>query len=133
MITATTNVDNKEVILKIKKLLEKDSDFFQFILKIIPIDYTCETKIKVIKEIVEKYYNLYLNENDSFKIDLKRRKNENIERDAIIESVANIFNNSVNLDNPDIILRIELLGNITGISFLKPNEIITISSKTNQL
>ena len=76
LITAATNVDTKEVMRKIKKILEKDSNFFQFILKIAPIDYVCETNLNVIKSIVEKYYSLYLNEEDSFKIELNRRKNE---------------------------------------------------------
>ena len=132
LITAATNIDSKEVILKIKKILEKDSNFFQFILKIIPIDYVCETKLNVIKDIVEKYYPLYLNKNDSFKIELKRRKNEIIERDAIIESVAKIINNRVDLDNPDKTIRIELLGNVSGISFLNPDDIINIHNTYNQ-
>lgn len=133
LITAATNIDNKEVIKKIKNLLVKDPNFFQFILKIIPIDYVCETKIQIIKEIVEKYYPLYLEKANSFKIELNRRKNEKIERDVIIESVAKNIVNRVDLDNPDIILRIELLGNICGISFLRPNEIIKISNKISQL
>jgi tRNA(Ser,Leu) C12 N-acetylase TAN1 len=131
LITAATCINNKEVIPKIKKILEKDPNFFQFILKVTPIDYVCETKTKVIKEIVEKYHNLYISKTNSFKIELNRRKNENIERDTIIDSVAKSLNNKVSLDNPDIILRIELLGNISGISFLKPGEIITISNKTS--
>ncbi|MFX0009491.1 MAG: THUMP domain-containing protein [Candidatus Hermodarchaeota archaeon] len=133
LITAATNIENKEVIKKIKNLLVKDPNFFQFILKIIPIDYVCETNIQIIKDIVENYYPLYLDKTNSFKIELNRRKNENIERDVIIESVAKNIVNRVDLDNPDIILRIELLGNICGISFLRPDEIIKISNKTNQL
>jgi len=132
LITAATNIDCKEVILKIKKILEKNSNFFQSILKIIPIDYVCETKLNVIKDIVEKYNPLYLNKNDSFKIELKRRKNEIIERDAIIESVAKIINNRVDLDNPDKTIRIELLGNVSGISFLNPDDIINIHNIYNQ-
>ena len=132
LITATTNINNKEVMLKIKKILEKDSDFFQFILKIVPIDYVCETNLNVIKTFVEKYYPLYLNEDDSFKIELNRRKNENIERDIIIKSVAKLIHNRVDLDNPDKILRIELLGNVSGISFLNPNDDIIIQNKYNQ-
>ena len=132
LITATTNINNKEVMLKIKKILEKDSDFFQFILKIVPIDYVCETNLNVIKTFVEKNYPLYLNEDDSFKIELNRRKNENIERDIIIKSVAKLIHNRVDLDNPDKILRIELLGNVSGISFLNPNDDIIIQNKYNQ-
>ena len=132
LITAATNIDTKEVIRKIKKILEKDSNFFQFILKIVPIDYVCETNLNVIKDFVEKYYPLYLSKEDSFKIELKRRKNEIIERDAIIESVAKIITNRVDLDNPDKIIKIELLGNVSGISFLNPDDIFVIHNKYNK-
>ncbi|GAG88051.1 unnamed protein product [marine sediment metagenome] len=109
------------------------SNFFQFILKITPIDYVCETNIKIIKEFVDKYYRIYINEDQSFKIELIRRKNELVERDTVIESVAKIVNNKVNLDNPDKIIRIEILGNVTGISFLNPDDLIRISNKFNRL
>ena len=131
LITAATNIDNREIILKIKEILEKDSDFFQFILKIVPIDYVCETKLNVLKEIVEKYYPLYLNKNDSFKIELNRRKSEIIDRDILIETIAKVFNNKVDLDNPDRILRIEILGNVSGMSFLNPDDIFVIKNKYN--
>ncbi|MFX0075287.1 MAG: THUMP domain-containing protein [Candidatus Hermodarchaeota archaeon] len=131
LITAATSISSKDVIRKMKKILETNPTFFQFILKIIPIDYVCDTKVKVIKEIVELYHDHHMNETHSFKIELNRRKSKDIERDTLIESVAKSLNNNVNLDNPDIILRIELLGNICGISFLKPNEIITVSNKNN--
>ena len=131
LITATTNIDNKDFIFKVKKILEVDRDFFQFILKITPIDYVCETNVKVIKDIVEKYYPLYLNQEDSFKIELKRRKNKSVDRDTIIKSVAKIINNKVDLENPDKILRIELLGNVSGISFLNPDDKIIINNKFN--
>ena len=133
LITAATNIDKKEVIQKIKKLLERDPDFFQFILKIVPVDYVCETQLNIIKDFVEKYYAFYLNKEDSFKIELNRRKNEIIERDTFIEAVAKIINNRVDLDNPDKILRIELLGNVCGISFLNPDDIIIIHNKYNQI
>jgi len=133
LITALTNIDSKEVIYKIKKIRENDSNFFQFILKIIPIDYVCETNIKIIKEFVDKYYRIYINEDQSFKIELIRRKNELVERDTVIESIAKIINNKVNLDNPDKIIRIEILGNVTGISFLNPDDLIRNSNKFNKL
>jgi tRNA acetyltransferase TAN1 len=132
LITAATNIDPKEVMRKIKKILEKDPNFFQFVLKIVPIDYVCETKLNTIKNFVEKYYSLYLNKEDSFKIELKRRKNEFIERKVIIESVAKIIPNGVDLDNPDKIIKIELLGNVSGISFLNPDDFFIINNKYNK-
>jgi len=133
LITAVTNIDCKEVIYKIKKIVEKDPKFFQFVLKIIPIDYVCETNTKIIKEFVDKYYRIYINEDQSFKIELMRRKNELVDRDTVIESIAKIVNNKVNLDNPDKIIRIEILGNVTGISFLNPDDLVRINNKFNRL
>jgi tRNA acetyltransferase TAN1 len=133
LITALTNIDSKEVIYKIKKIIENDPNFFQFVLKVIPIDYVCETNTKTIKEFVDKYYRNYINEDQSFRIDLIRRKNELVERDTVIESVAKIVNNKVNLDNPDKIIRLEVLGNVTGVSFLDPGDLIRISNKFNRL
>ena len=132
LITALTNIDCKEIIYKIKKIIENDSNFFQFILKIIPIDYVCETNIKLIREFVDKYYSIHINEDQSFKIELIRRKNELVERNTVIESIAKIVNNKVNLDNPDKIIRIEILGNVTGISFLNPDDLIRIKNKFNK-
>ncbi|MDX1797107.1 MAG: THUMP domain-containing protein [Candidatus Lokiarchaeia archaeon] len=126
LISAFTNENLKEVISKIKTIQAKNPDYFQFILKIVPIDFICETKIKTIEKIIEQNYKNYIDEKESFKITLKRRHHPGIERENFIEIIANLINNSVDLEAPDKIIRFEVLGNITGISFLKRNEIITI-------
>ena len=126
LISAFTNVNPREVISKIKTIQDKNSDYFQFILKIVPIDFICETKIKTIEKIIEQNYKNSIDEKESFKITLKRRHHPRIERENFIEIIANLINNSVDLEAPDKIIRFEVLGNITGISFLKKNEIITI-------
>ena len=126
LISAFTNENLKEVISKIKTIQAKNPDYFQFILKIVPIDFICETKIKTIEKIIEQNYKNYIDEKESFKITLKRRHHPRIERENFIEIIANLINNSVDLEAPDKIIRFEVLGNITGISFLKRNEIITI-------
>lgn len=124
LITALTNLDAKKVIQKIKKILIKDPQFFQYILKIIPIDFVCETNINVIKQIVQQQYANFIYENDSFRIRLKRRSHESIDRNYLIDTVAKGINNKVNLENPNKIIRIEILGNSCGIAFLKPNDIL---------
>ncbi|MHA2324953.1 MAG: hypothetical protein ACXACB_06115, partial [Promethearchaeota archaeon] len=41
LITALTSLDSRKVINKIQDILRKRPDFFQFILKIVPIDFVC--------------------------------------------------------------------------------------------
>lgn len=126
LVTAFTNIEPKKVISKIKKILEKNPKFFQFILKILPIDFICETDTKTIKNIIQDNYMEFINDRDTFKITLKRRKHEKIERTNFIEEIAKNIDNKVNLENPDKIIRIEILGNISGVSILKKNEIIKV-------
>ena len=126
LITALTNLNPKQVISKIKKIQGGDPNFLQFILKIIPIDFICETDTTIIKQIIQKNQKNYISKSDSFKISLKRRHHEKIERVKFIETIAKVIENEVDLENPDKIIRIEMLGNISGISFLKKDEIINI-------
>jgi len=124
LVTALTDINPKKVISKINIIQKKNPNFFQFILKIIPIEFICQTDTKIIEQIIKEKYKDFIDETDSFKITLKRRHHENIERNNFIETIANVIENKVDLENPDKIVRIEILGNISGVSFLKKNEII---------
>ncbi len=129
LITALTNLNSKQVLSKIKKFQKKNPNCFQFILKIVPIDFTCETDTKTIKYLIQEHHKDFLNEGESFKIILKRRHHEKIERDHFIEAIASTIDYKVDLENPDKIIRVEILGNITGISFLKESEIINVKNE----
>jgi len=135
LLTALTSINAKEVINKVKNILKEDPNFFKFILKIIPIDFVCETNLNIISQIVKDHYKEFIHSNETFKIDLKRRHNNSIERDILIKKTAKNIKNGVDLENPDKIIRIELLGNFCGIAFLKSDEIIRFKKNmmTNQL
>ena len=124
LISALTNLNAKEVIHKLRKILKDDPHFFRFVLKMVPIDFLCESNIQVISQIIEKHHKEYINDDDSFKITLKRRNNELINRDNFIKVIADKIDYKVNLTNPDIDIRFEFIGNTCGISFLKPNDIL---------
>ena len=117
-------MDAKIMIRKIQKILKENPHFFQYILKIIPIDFVCETNLKSLTNLIQNHYKTFIKERDSFKIVLKRRKHEKIERNALIERLASGINNKVDLENPDKVVRIEILGNFSGVSFLQKKDII---------
>ncbi|TFF85452.1 MAG: hypothetical protein EU518_01110, partial [Promethearchaeota archaeon] len=96
---------------------------------IIPIQFVCEIDLKQIEKIIEENYSKFISEGEKFRIKLRRRKNKLIKRKTLIESVAKYIDNPVDLENPEKIVRIELLKNICGISFLKPGDIISPKNK----
>ncbi|MFX1276634.1 MAG: THUMP domain-containing protein [Promethearchaeota archaeon] len=133
IISGLTVLEPKKVIRKIKNILDQDPNFFQYILKIIPIDFICETNPKVIINTVEHHYHEFIQPDDTFKIKIVRRKNDLIERDDFIRRVAEKISNKVNLDHPDVTIRFEILGNICGISFLRPIDFLKIINPYNQV
>ncbi len=127
LLSAFINQDIRNIIAKIKKILVDDPIFFQYILKIVPIDFVCETDIKMIDEVVRRYYKDYIEPNESFMINVKRRKSQIIEREPLITKIASRINNQVDLSNPDKIIWIEILGRRCGISFIKNSDVVTIN------
>jgi tRNA acetyltransferase TAN1 len=132
LITAFTSLSAKSVISNAKKILIKDPTFFQYILKIVPIDFNCESESEVITQFIENHYREYINENETFKILLKRRNHELIERISLITKVAKKVENPVDLDNPEKIIRIEILGNSCGIAFLKPDQVLKLKKENKE-
>lgn len=126
LIGVLTNVNSKDIIHRLKLILDEDRYFFQYILKILPIDILAETSINTISKIIKKNYRNYIKEEDTFKIELNRRKSDLIGREEFITSIAEIIDNKVNLNVPDVIVRFEILGRICGISFLRSADIIEI-------
>ncbi|MHA2038317.1 MAG: THUMP domain-containing protein [Promethearchaeota archaeon] len=124
LLTALTERDAKIVIRKMQEILKENPHFFQYILKIIPIDFVCETNTRTLANLIQNHYKTFIKEQESFKITLKRRKHEKIERNTLIERIASGIDNKVDLENPDKVIRIEILGNFSGVSFLQKKDVI---------
>ena len=66
-----------------------------------------------------------IGENQSFRVTVEKRFTEFHSKD-IIEAAAGDLNRRVDLKNPDWILQIEVLGRLTGISLLKPSDVLAV-------
>ncbi|MFO8017175.1 MAG: THUMP domain-containing protein [Promethearchaeia archaeon] len=129
LITGYSVLDCHVVVRKLHNLLEEDPDFFQYILKVVPIDYVCKTDPEIIDEFIKRTKNDHINKTDKFRIRLIRRDSKIIERDEFIDNIALNFDNPVDLEEPDIIVRFEILGKYCGISYLDKNEILRVNSQ----
>ena len=121
-------VDSKIEPLKIidwvKNKIIEEPWLIRYCLRIIPIQRITETEIDKIKQTVIKLKDT-IQKNDSYRITIEKR-NTNISSNEIITEVAEIFPNKVSLNQPDWIVLIEILGNETGISILKNDEMFSL-------
>jgi len=130
LIAAKTTFQPLEAIKKLRKLLKERPYEFRYSLRIIPIQKVVQTDLD---EIGEKAAQLAveIRENDSFRITIEKRHSD-ISRRDIIEAVAKNIHRKVNLKNPQKIVLIEVVGGLTGISVINPENIISISKERLQ-
>jgi tRNA acetyltransferase TAN1 len=124
LVVAKTALNPVEAVEKFCALLQEKPYEFRYSLRIIPIEKVVHTELEEVKnaalELMSK-----IGEIETFRVTVEKRFT-NIHSRDFIEAVATNVNNKVDLDKPDRILLIEVLGGYTGVSFLKPNDIVSV-------
>ncbi|MGP3667584.1 MAG: THUMP domain-containing protein [Candidatus Bathyarchaeota archaeon] len=124
LIVAKTSLDPFEVVKKLKSFLEEKPEEFQYTLKVIPIQKVVKTRIEDIKETVKQLAEK-IGVEEKFRVTVEKRHTE-LDRMEVIKAVAEEIDRKVDLKNPDKILLIEIVGGLTGISVLRPQDILSI-------
>ena len=70
-------------------------------------------------------------EGESFRVTVEKRFTDTSSKD-IIEAVAGNIERKVDLGNPDKIVLIEVVGGLTGISIIRPEQILVVMKEKLQ-
>ena len=124
ILMVNTIIEPSKIIDYVKNKMIEEPWLIRYCLRIIPIQMITETEIDKIKQNVIKLKDT-IQKNDSYRITIEKR-NTDISSTEIITEIANIFPNKVSLNQPDWIVLIEILGNNTGISILKDDELFSL-------
>jgi len=124
ILMVNTIIEPSKIIDYVKNKMIEEPWLIRYCLRIIPIQMITETEIDKIKQNVIKLKDT-IQKNDSYRITIEKR-NTSISSNEIITEIAKIFPNKVSLNQPDWIILIEILGNETGISILKNDEIFSL-------
>ncbi len=122
LITAKTSLNPIDSIQNLKKFLGMDPSALRYVLKIIPIEIITETILENLIQIAGDL-GKQISQNETFRITVKGRQSP-LESQAVIIKLAEHIDRKVNLNQPDRIVMIQILGDITGISLLRPNDIL---------
>ncbi|KAK9761641.1 hypothetical protein K7432_013310 [Basidiobolus ranarum] len=109
----------------LKDLKETGVKKTRFSLRLIPISNTCYANMNDIeatmKKLLAPHFHSENQEPVTFAIVPKIRNNSKVDRDELIKSVAGLVGDKhkVNLENPDLVIIIEIFKSICGISVVK--------------
>ena len=124
LIVGKTSLDPIVAIEKFRAILAERPYEFRFALRIMPIQRVVPTDLAEIKQVANDL-TVGLSDNETFRVTVEKRFTA-LHSQEIIEAAASDIKQKANLENPDWILLIEVLGALTGISLLKPIDILAV-------
>lgn len=120
-----TGLDNREVIRRCHELYETEPAF-EFAIKWVPVDYWCHTDLDAIKQVIKDHISDRIAENETWGMTVKKRRWQKYHTVDIVEYLAESIDRKVDLRNPDWIVWVDVVGNETAISLLKPGDIFSL-------
>ena len=127
LIAARTALNPCEVIEKFKVILHERPYEFRYALRIIPVEKVVTTELEAIG-LAAAELAVGIGEDESFRITVEKRFTTLHARD-IVEAVATRIERRVDLDNPDKVFLVEVVGKLTGISLIKPDLVLSVQKE----
>jgi tRNA acetyltransferase TAN1 len=131
ILLARTNFDPFTVVEQIFHLLHNEPWRIRYILRLLPIEIVVCTEPIIIMHTA-KQLSSKIRALDTFRITVERRHNS-IRSLDIINFIASVIDRKVDLRNPDWIILAEVVGNLTGLSILKPYHIFSSVTEKRRL
>jgi tRNA acetyltransferase TAN1 len=124
LITAKTALNPCDAIGKLKAVLHERPYQFRYALRIIPIEKAVRTELEAIKQATNELA-AGIGENETFRVSVEKRFTQ-LHTSDLIEAVASEIMQKVDLEHPDKILLVEVLGALTGLALIGPDDILAV-------
>ena len=124
LIVARTALNPCEVIEKFKAILHERPYEFRYALRIIPIEKVVATELEAVATAAAELAS-GIGKDETFRITVEKRFTTLHARD-IVEAVATLIERRVDLNNPNKVLLVEVVGKLTGISLIKPDLVLSV-------
>jgi len=123
LMVVKTALNPFEIIEKFRGILAERPYEFRYTFRVIPIEKVVPTDLVEI-ELVAAEFSSRMAKSETFRITVEKRFSTTPTQ-SIIEAAASNIEQKVNLEKPDKILLIEVVGKLTGMSLIRPNEVLS--------
>ena len=126
IIGVRTRIDSREVIQRLRELFDEDPFVLQHTLKWVPVDLWTSSTLDSMKEGVTQLKNK-IHTGERWRMTVEKRRYTQYHKIDIIRELAELIYEEVDLENPDKILCIEIIGKYAGFSVLAPQDIFSVA------
>ncbi|MEM7819621.1 MAG: THUMP domain-containing protein [Candidatus Aenigmatarchaeota archaeon] len=120
-----TKKDSKKIVKELKEICKENPKKFEYTFHWVPIERWCKSTIEDMIDVMKDIDNR-MDPNKSWKMDLNKRNFKEDTMSLIIKLTDHINKPKVDLKNPQQIVKVEILGDKTGISLLDADELLDI-------
>jgi tRNA acetyltransferase TAN1 len=124
LVVAKTKLDPIKTIRDLRELFRKRPWEFKYTLKIVPIQRVMPAQISEIQNGAVTIAS-EIAQNEKFRITIEKR-HTGLSSKTIIDTVAKKIDRVVELETPDKILLIEIIGELAGMAIITPTDILSV-------
>ena len=124
IIGVKTHLDAREVVRGLRRLFEEDPSLLLHTSKWVPIDLWTHSDMESMKEAVTEL-GKGIGVDEKWRMTVEKRRYTQYHKIEIIRELAELIDRKVDLENPDRIVRIDIIGKYAGISLLKSQDIFS--------
>ena len=124
LIVAKTKLDPVKAIHALRTLFRDRPWEFKYTLKLVPIQRVVQAQISEIENAAVDV-SKGITTKEKFRVTIEKRHTD-LSSKPIIDGVARKIDRTVDLDAPDKILLIEIIGELAGLSLITPNDILSV-------
>ena len=127
LVVVKTLLDPFEVIEKLRKVLKERPWEFRYTLRIMPIEKVTRTDLGEIQLIATELASK-IAQDETFRVTVEKRFSK-IPSSELIEAAATNIERKVSLDRPDRIVLLQVIGKLTGVSVVRPTDIMSVAKE----
>jgi tRNA(Ser,Leu) C12 N-acetylase TAN1 len=117
--------DPRGFVAFLREYVRSEPFRIHFVQRVIPVDIVVDTDLEQIKQGTAQLGS-QIGKTESFKIDIDERDSP-YSRKELIDAIADVVDRKVNLESPDMVIQVEVLGEYTALSLARPDELISIT------
>jgi tRNA(Ser,Leu) C12 N-acetylase TAN1 len=120
-----TSLDPRKVVADFNERVVENPNAINYVLKLRPVDLWTAPTIADLKLAVSSLKD-HIRPGERWGMAVELRRFTTLHKLEIIEPLAELIDEKVDLRNPDKTVRIEILGNAAAVSLLKPEDVFSL-------
>jgi tRNA acetyltransferase TAN1 len=131
LVTARSGLDPIEAVHRLRDVLRQKPWEFKYVLKVTPITRIVTSEVNAIVDAAREIA-AGVKPGEKFRVTVEKRRTSISSRE-LIDRIAALLDREVDLEDPDKIILVEVVGPLTGLSLLEPDDILSIEKEKRML